>query len=150
MKSKSRRNAAAQTRRSSRSKARFLGNRQTPEPEEASKSSGDIISCHELRSTGNIHLNAARANASDAQALSASSTVKCGICLDLVPADSMLQAVLHAVDIGAGSSAGQKKCRHKFCIDCMQQYVTTQVQVKVLAGFDDCSEVLSIALEKLR
>jgi hypothetical protein len=60
----------------------------------------------------------------------------------------MLQAVLHAVDIGAGSSAGQKRCRHKFCIDCMQQYVTTQVQVKVLAGFDDCSEVLSIALEK--
>lgn len=140
MKSRSRRSAAPPSRRSSRSKARFLINTQTVF-KEASDSSGSIISCHENsntatsgpRAAGDSAADALRGAPSAAQQLHAAA-VKCGICLEVVPSDSTLKAVMRAMDDGAGSSAGGKGCRHKFCIDCMRQYVTTQVQVRVIAG----------------
>lgn len=120
--------------RSNHAKARFLRNERTTATIEPSDSSGDIISCREIGSTVTSQpVTPAAAGSSEAYA-AASPAVKCGICLDDVPADSLLKSVMNALGSGASSSAaaGRRGCRHSFCIDCMRQFVTTQVKVRVL------------------
>lgn len=62
--------------------------------------------------------------------------VTCGICLEPLPASSMVYAVLGphtAIDSSAAAGA-TPPCAHSFCVDCMRQYVRTGVQVCATIG----------------
>jgi len=57
--------------------------------------------------------------------------VTCGICLESLPASSMVYAVLGPHTASSSAAAGATPpCAHSFCVDCMRQYVRKQVRMQ--------------------
>jgi hypothetical protein len=70
--------------------------------------------------------------------------VRCGICFEAYPADSMVSASLPAEMASSSRAAG--RCGHTYCMGCMRQYIACELQVG--SNMPPCNRVGCILCHK--